>query len=816
MSDLQQREYYRLYTGTNQEKGIDKIYLGYESETTEITLKKDNTTFFHVPFFAQTIPVQESDLVGAGAIPGPIPATADKIFKKLGGYGNSTPWGESQQRQDGTWLCSWLYALSSETPQWLDRYYNPGSLSYEEALKQGVNFLDYQKSDPVYYDVPSTLTLEAGSWYQFFHQGEKTAAEVIKTFAGGNKTRLRLNIDDWSCLCPDDPRPVDNSIYNNTVTIDNFKMSWINKTPDPGYLDRSALSFVNNDFLNCQIAYSDSYNTANEFTISFWVNSPDWSQSPSTQLLGNFNRGGYGVYFNNLKYYPFLVVPETTYGHFFLFNQNGQIYDEKNSQTTLGQPAKSLFVFVNDDGEFISIEGTTNRIYKYNHLGDIITQSKDINNNFITLAGEPKLATLDKDNNTLVITTSGTYIFDQDLIFTSYLSAEKYIPNQQICYNLEGVLVKQSNCLDIKYDNNNQKWHVDLSGRLFCNDILVPNVTNISVIQVDPNNDIWALEDKNNVYKIDSTTRQIKKTFRIGIRRDTPEFKNIGFVYSYDRSTGKKEWYAFIYHSDERVLYQTTLDGIVKVSTFLPQKLNILDPETARQNKDLLTFLCKGDFTGYDWKRVFHKVLYNNKVQMQFKVAVNPPNVKSRNSTKKVSVPVDYLVNESWHLITVILKNKNINLYINNYLRGSLQLPAESSISYTYKNNFFIGCPAGRSENINKELVTTSLIWDGYIDSIRFYDYALPEYFIQYFIKEKIVGDNIIWNIITAPLQYVESIDSFFKHKPPGAKSQFFNLKINQPEITDPRLKQSIENDIRAALEQVLPINVELLNIEWN
>ena len=36
MSDIKQREYYKIFTGTNQEGGYDKIHLGYEAETTEI------------------------------------------------------------------------------------------------------------------------------------------------------------------------------------------------------------------------------------------------------------------------------------------------------------------------------------------------------------------------------------------------------------------------------------------------------------------------------------------------------------------------------------------------------------------------------------------------------------------------------------------------------------------------------------------------------------------------------------------------------------------------------------------------------------
>lgn len=823
-SHISQREYYKIFSGTNQEKNNEKIHLGYEASTTEITLKKDKTTHFHVPYFAEIQHIQESNLVGAGAIPGPIPAGADRIFKKLGGYGNSTPWGEPQQRQDGTWLCSWLYAISSEPPQWYDRYYNPGNLSYQEALSQNINILTYQKHDPVYYDVPSTLTLEQGVWYQYYHQGEKTAAEFTQTFAGNDKTRLRLDIDNWSNLNPAVSQPADKSIYNNTVTVDNFNINWIKQEALPGYLDRNAFSFNNNDFINCQVIYNSNYNVKDEFTLTFWVKSNNWSESPATQLVGNLNRGGYSLFFDNLKYFPFFVVSETTYGHFFLFNQESLIYNEKNSQIVLGQPVNFFNTHITNEGSLIAVEGptstdistTNSKVYKFNHLGELIYFTRDKDNNTVAMQGIPKLSILDKDSSTIVITTSGTYTFDQDLILTTYLSSQPYSLNEQICFDFTGTLIRQPNSLDIKFDSNNIKWHIDLTGKVYYNDTLLTSITQGTNLHIDPNGDIWVLAGTNKVYKIDANTKQIKSLFYVGTDSPVTDVKNISFVYTYTRSTQNKEWYAMIYHSNEKVLYQVTLDGVVKQSIFLPQKLNILETETSRQDIEALTFLAKGDFTGYEWKRIFHKILYNNNIQMQFKIAVNPPGITTRNSIYKISVPVQYLTNEEWHLVVATFKNKKLSLYIDNYLRDTITLDANLDTSFIYKNNMLIGCPSGKAENLNKEINSQSLIWDGYIDTVRIYDYAIEESFIQYFVKEKIQGDDIIWNIITAPLQYVESIDRFFKHRVPGHKSNFFNIKINQSEITDPQVRETIEADIRAALLEIIPKNTELLNIDWN
>ena len=52
MLDSIQRSYYKIFTGTNQEQGYDKIHLGYESTSLDLVLKKDETTYFHIPYFS--------------------------------------------------------------------------------------------------------------------------------------------------------------------------------------------------------------------------------------------------------------------------------------------------------------------------------------------------------------------------------------------------------------------------------------------------------------------------------------------------------------------------------------------------------------------------------------------------------------------------------------------------------------------------------------------------------------------------------------------------------------------------------------------
>jgi hypothetical protein len=814
MSNFEQREYYKIFTGTNQTDGYDKIHLGYSSQTTEISLKKDKSTYFHVPYFATTQTIHDSTLIADGAIPGPIPELADRVYKKLGNYGNTTPWGTQSEQSDGTWLCTWLYAVPNNTPIWLDRYYNPGRLAYDEALRGEANFTDYINHDPVYYDVPSVLTFEAGVLYKYFHQGENTAQELVRTLAGDNNTNLRLDVENWSLST------VDSSIYKNTVAFEQTNLNWFKDVYTPGYRDRQVLSFNNTDFINCYIPFSESLNLTDEFSLSFWVYNDNWSTATNTQLVGNLFNTGFGVFYNNLNNNPYFVIPENTYGHIFYFNQEGNPFLDKNIQTVLTQPSKPIYTCINSNSEVITIDNSliSKRVYKFNHKGDRIASSRNSNGTLFEFIDEPKTAILGYQNELTVFTTLSTYTFDRDLLLLSAVPGGIQ-DNELVVLNTEGTLIKQTSSFDIKYDLNNNKWHIGTDYKLYYNNLIYTNEALNDVfctnLAIDPDNNLWVLADSNLIIKINVIDNTLSETFTIGIKTDTLKPKNISYIKTYHRDKNTFTWYAIIYHDFEKTLYQVTLDGKIYQSTYLPPLLNINDPATRDQDSKKLTYIGKGDFTGYEHRRIFNKIEFNNNPQIQFKVGIKPDNKLLPYSTYTISVPAQYLTDKNWHLVTATYKNRNLKLYVNELLRDSLVIPNNVSLIYDQKNNLSIGTPNGKSLNYNQEIISTGVIWNGYIDSVKIYDYELNSNFISQFIKEKTFVSDITWNIPTASLSYVEVIEKFFKHRLPGYKTGFFNLRISGSNITDINLRAAIEKDVKRIVNQVKPAYTELLNIEW-
>lgn len=808
MSDIQQREYYRIFTGTNQEDGYDKIHLGYESNTSEIILKKNKTTYFHMPYFSQSQHIADTTLASCGAIAGPIPALSDRLLKYTGGYEKNTPWGPSET-EDGRWLCTWLYSLSGESPIWLDRYFNPGKINLEKALNGNANQATYIKNDPVFYDVPSTLILEPGGLYAFFHNDEKTANAAVKTFSGDDKTRLRLKINNWGQSITDE------SNYNNTVIIDDFKNKWVKSIQSPGFTDRNVLSFENTDFINAKVVFDDTLKLKNEFTTSFWIYNDNWSEATHTQLLGNFRKGGFGIFYDNLKTGPFFVIPESTYGHLFYFNQDNNFYLEKNIQIHTNKPISPLFVHVKNTAEVIVVY--ENFAVKYTHLGEITTRTKKIDGQNINFKGTPKLSLLDGDHNTTVVTTSGTYIYDRDLILVSEDLTTPYITNSQICFDINGRLTRELNCIDIKHDKNNNKWKIDTNGNLsFNNQYIFPTLTKCTNIAIDPDDYLWVLHDTNKISKVNIFSRQFNSLMELGSSTTSiNNTKNISFNYSYSRELNTHTWNAIVYHNIDQTMYIVTPEGKISNAVKVTQKLDSLDPVVQNQDSRLMTLTCKGDFTGYEWRRIFHSALYQNKHQIHFKIAGERSFQDILNSTYTVSVPVDNFNDRSWSLITCTFKTQQLSLYINGILRKQYTLPEGVIFNYSFENDIFIGSPAGKLTNYNFETNSKNYIWNGSIDDISMYDYAIEPKFIQYFVREKIITQDIFWNYPTAELQYVETINRLFKHRTPGIKSEYFNLKISGSGITDPITKKTIEQELKQNIQALKPAHSELLNIEW-
>ena len=285
--DISLREYKSLFTGSNQVLGNDNITLGYESYTTDVVLKADKITYFHVP---QTIypfiklNINDSGLVQAGAIAGDHPIKADKIFKKQASAKTTSPFGAASDESNGSFLCSWLSGSSiiSTPPIWVDRYYNPSKVSYLSALTSRsfkaityttvfdgyVNAAGNAFNTDEVFDVPSNMVFEPGTYYAYYHYGNTGVSNYIETltpYIVEQDFPQYLNIDGSNAIT-DQVQGSEYSFEGNNYAITN-SLSGIQES--------------------------------NQFTICFDMFNQDWSKPFGYQIIGNLLNDGFGIFNQN-------------------------------------------------------------------------------------------------------------------------------------------------------------------------------------------------------------------------------------------------------------------------------------------------------------------------------------------------------------------------------------------------------------------------------------------------------------------------------------------------------------------------------------
>lgn len=366
---MSNREYNRIYSHSDREEGSEKILLGYKNDLTEILLKKDTETVFHIPLYVDKINVAASTLVADGATAGPFPAASDRIFKNQKNYGETTPYGSTSDIANGMWYCSWLRKDENGNVQWMDRLYNPGYFKQNTARTQ---LLEYVPHNPVYEDVPSKLTLEQGVQYKYHHIGEKYAAEIVTTYGGISGERIKLNLDGWGTSTIDSSN---NSKSVKIVTDDVANDIYVRLT-DSDRVSSNNINFNNNYKTSVSLEYSPLYNFTDEFTLTFWAHSNNWKSTQYTQLVGNYTpKGGYGVFVDTLSSYPFFVIPETAYGHLLYVNEKFEPFLDKSLHPTVLLTATPSFIALNSDHEVITIEvNKFHKIKKFDHTGVLLKE----------------------------------------------------------------------------------------------------------------------------------------------------------------------------------------------------------------------------------------------------------------------------------------------------------------------------------------------------------------------------------------------------------------------------------------------------------
>jgi hypothetical protein len=386
MEQIFTRDYYKLFTGSNQEDGYENLFLAYESDASEFLLKTDQTTYFHFPTHTKSINIQTSGLIEAGAVGGLTPYNSDRVFKKQGDYSKYSVEGNSLEKRDGEWACSWLCLSGiNGLPTWYDRFYLPGKITYKEALENDKqDRFDYQTIVPSVYDVPSQLTFDPGVWYAYYHIGNAKLANSLKNIGGEIGDLLTVDLKNWTSTTNE------HSIYHNKFNIDRNGTYITDNSPFTNNKQYS-LDF-SNSYLNTYVTYNSAINVNNdELGLNFWISHNNWNIATDSQIIGNLEKSNYEVrLITENKYNYFVIGLNQKYLAFFNFKGDNYTTIQLNFV-----PSKIIY----DHKENVIVMGEAT-VQKYDYTGNLL---------FEFPTGFPVLDIAVFSNNDIGIITTGYY-----------------------------------------------------------------------------------------------------------------------------------------------------------------------------------------------------------------------------------------------------------------------------------------------------------------------------------------------------------------------------------------------------------------------
>lgn len=763
------RDYNKIFSGGNEDGGKEKISLSYEVTSKQLSFYTDIHNIFTYPSYAISMALSASSLINDGAFGGTYPQASDRIK-----YANiCVPLDEYSMKDPfGIYLTTWLYKseLNSESNSiWMDRWYNPGYISEKEALLE-----PYGSGHSGIKDVTTKFHLLNGVEYDYFHYGNYTNNELLTA----NNNSLKLHFDDWnetgvqlvnatvkndSYLIVNRDIPVIEKPYNDYIDANEIKPRIINKVRADNVLD------ITNNSSYGNIAYTSATDLNSDFSFSIWLKTNDWTNGNYHHLVSNGFRSGWNLKINNGFYNPLLTFVTNTSG-IIVYNVEGKLVYNYNL---------NLYE--------ISSYAVDENLYTY-----ILGRETSIS--------DPTIFKLDLTTGTVVDSVTAN-LTDEKLLFNNVGILSGVLNTND--FDLSGNLSASNYPFD--FDNYGNKWEARGSAGIYRNDTLIYDVSALNII-CSHDDRIWTIVYENSTYNLyiyDVSQIDTILSNSVLTLNNTLDYENIIPITGtnnilFDLVYVDNGTIAYIVDLDFNHIYRTDINGKVVFTD------NFYNPNGN-------TFI-KNSFTTYKWNRKFNYIKNDRNTVVELNVAEKDIDDNVIINTLQYNTS-GTLVDNAWHHFAVTMSNSAVNLYVDTVSVGQLLV---DDIFHIYETPILIGTRVSKT-NILTEVLKNDYYdyFRGYADDFRLYDKLITQSDIEHIYTDKFRYKDLLFNVSTIPLYYIEEIDRFFKFKLPGSKSPYYNIKISGLGIVNDDTKAIIESIIKNSVKYIAPAYSELYRIIW-
>lgn len=776
------REYNTVFMGNNLDSDYyNKPLLTYQSCKKQITLKADNTTYFHYPFNASRSILTAVDFIGAGAIAGASPERADRIWKSQVGYGSRTNTGNARGMQNGVWLCSWLKD-TIDGPEWLDRWYDPDNVEYKLAMSA---------DEPNLYikDLPSSMTLDPGVLYKYFHIGTSYSLKLIEDAVFNQYPKI-LEVKNWD---------------RDDIQIVNGSKNNINYTK----FNESELSLTGTEYVS--FSADPSFYPEYQLSMATWVSFDNWNNAAAEQIVGNYYNGGYSIGFETGNTTNTVIFADRKYGHLFIANTENKYLNDKPLP---GISATITDITYDQNGDVWVLDGYNHKVHVYNPISNIFTKTVTLpaSSDYIYSNNDLEGNYFAFDNNHKRF-TKVTPVGTISHINLSALSGTFLSQSTLTDFPISGFFIDTSNRIQpytgntAFEDDSGDVWHHFGSNFVKNNSDYALHLCSPDDIKIDGDYNIWYIKNKA-LYHID-------REGNILFTKEYPYLSEGVKKLTITRELTRSGWADFIWVLDANSLIKFTSAGkFVKISK--PKEfLNISQYENRDRNN--LDIFLPSKATQYDYYR-------DKKISSPGLASGN--NVVAKfvldNGTTKIPCKLKYttsFLTKGWHHLAFTFNSSagEASLFIDGVLRDSLLFTKGlHRLSYNNKNKFYIGNTNGFNDTKEQDyLLNDNTKMIGVIDDVRVYEKTFTLNDLLVLSRKKVEFVDMPLNITTPARQYIEEIDKINAHRVPGFKSNVFNIRILNSTLNDTEIKSSIETAICDTIKKITPVGSKLNKIVW-
>jgi hypothetical protein len=790
------REYNKIFGGGNREEGYNNLSLSYTSDFYPEFFAADKTTWFHIPYNNNigSIPLSSSEFIKSGALPGSSPIFSDKIWKRAAGYKFTSNSGEVQdEEQSGSWLCSWLYFdKQTNSPVWMDRFYNPNIFTPFQALKYEPNVIYFPKYASKYdnvgiADVPSSTTLEPGAWFAYSRFGKKSAKNILKGMDN------QLVADKFSFFRNKNDSPL-NPTFDKKKNINYYNFNG------------DSYAIVNN-LINTEY---------NNITISFFATKKDWIVNDTYEIFGNFIDSGLGI-FNDFSINP--IVYYYNGSTLFLLNDrfrkiqtiDCENYISQENSNIVGLFRKELntnFFIITKNYRLLEVTADGSVVNKIDFTA--LAQNKNMahvcnNLNFgIILFGDKSFLQFDFKSNTFLQSIDGSKIKN---VILSDLESENIscildsFNNIFIIQGIEPIL--KGSKLYFKNENGKFLYVYNILTEVINTYIESDSDETINSYNFDDNGHTFVLQNKS-VKAYDALGNFYNK---LTLQND---FSGCS-IFELNLGSGVKK--NIVHLVKENKNYFSNLDNTL-MPTLVDSNFNSFFNSVSSLH--LSNFdPANTSFIQSIIRSQYPLPSYTIKLKLQSQLKTDGP------TTIAFTILGETLSTGTHHFcLTLDTLKGELILYIDGVVYSKKTfLPKLYSFSNIFTENYVIGSTPfyGGTVFSNFYKSDKNLLFanDFIMDSFKVYDTVLNEDEAKLLYFERNGVSDIHVNLPTGSREYIDTVTRVFKHKKPGNKSNMFNIYINDSLISDNRLQKIYENFILNDISKSLPVGSKINSIKW-